>query len=143
LPRENVGLDSLGLKDHGAEEPYGSRTEAQPAQPRDVETETGMDRLEHVSRFGRDSERLDQNSDLFEDAGNRDEETLPLDGVLAEKTVGANYPTLAELSCGAEILPFLAARHAARILTRAPHRRNDKVSGTSPGHFWTNLHNLG
>src|SRR5262249_51544842 len=40
LPRKDVGLDPLSLTDHGAEQPYGPRTEDQSTQPRDVETET-------------------------------------------------------------------------------------------------------
>jgi hypothetical protein len=131
------------LKDHGAEESYGARTEDQSAQPWDVETETGMDRSEYVNRLGGDSEGLDQDGDLFKDTGNRHEEALLFDRVLAEKTVGANDPTLAELACLAEILPFLSARRAVRILTRASHCRDDEITRASPGYFGTDLHNLG
>jgi hypothetical protein len=102
-----------------------------------------MDCLEHVSRLGGDSERLDQNSHFFKDTGNWHEEALLFDRVLAEKTVGANDPTLAELPCDTEILPFLPARRAVRILTRASHCRDDEVSRMSPGHLGTDLYNFG
>src|SRR6516164_788056 len=101
-----------------------------------------MNRSEHVSSFGSDTEGLDENGDLFKDARNRHEEALFFDRVIAEKTVGANDPALAELSCDAEILPFRAARGAARVLTRAPHRRDDEITRTSPGHVGSDLHNL-
>src|SRR5262249_27441235 len=63
--------------------------------------------------------------------------------VLAKKTVGPNDAALAELASDAEILPFLAARRAVRILTRASHCRDDEITRTSPGHFGTDLQNLG
>jgi hypothetical protein len=102
-----------------------------------------MDRSEYVNRLGGDSEGLDQDGDLFKDTGNRHEEALLFDRVLAEKTVGASDPALAELACHAEILPFLSTRRAVRILTRASHCRDDKITWTSPGYFGTDLHNLG
>src|SRR5262249_24083120 len=104
---------------------------------------TGMDGIEHVCRLGCNTERLDQNSDPFKNARNRYKKALLFNRVLAEKTIAANDPALAELSRDAKVLLLLAAGHAARILTRAPYRRNDEVARTRPSHFGADLHNLG
>src|SRR5262249_5333867 len=99
--------------------------------------------IEHVCRLGCDRERLDQNGDPFKNARNRYKKALLLDRVLAEKAIGANDPALAELPCNTEVLPFLAARHATRLLTRAPQRWADDTTRARPGHFGAGLDNLG
>src|SRR5262245_31587851 len=101
-----------------------------------------MDRREYVYCLGSDGEWLDQDGDPFKDTRNRHEEALLFDRVLAQKAVGANDPALAELSCDAEILLFLATGRAVRILTRSPHCRYDEVARTNPSHFGTDLYNL-
>src|SRR5262245_44190210 len=143
LARKNMGLDALSSKHHSAEEPNGPRSEDQATQPWDIETKTGMDCIEHVCRFGCDAERLDQNSDPFKNARNRYKKALLFDPILAEKAIGPNDPALAELSCHAKVLLFLPARQAARILTRAPYRRDDEIARTRPSHLGARFHNLG